>query len=185
MSTKQPGLDEGRLLSLATQGDKKAFGVLYERYLDEIYRYVYYRIGDQQEAEDITATSFVKTWEYLPKIYRNNPSNLNLRKWLYKVAKNLVIDYYKKKKALPLLNGLHDEQDSTKKEAEHNIQTDELAKAIRLLRPDYQQIIILRFVNRLSHQEVADIMELSLGQTRILQHRALKKLKDLLPDEST
>jgi RNA polymerase sigma-70 factor (ECF subfamily) len=184
MPTERSDVEEKRLLSLATQGDKKAFGVLYERYLDEIYRYAYYRLGDQHEAEDITADTFTKTWEYLPKIHQQEASIYNFRSWLYRVAKNLIIDHYKKKKTLPLLNSFHIDQDSTKKIAEQQIQSRYLTKAILALRPDYQQIIILRFINQLSHKEVAEIMELSTVQSRVLQYRALKKLKELLSDES-
>jgi len=157
---------------------------LYERYLDEIYRYAYFRLGDRDEAEDITANTFMKTWESLPKIYQQDGSIYNFRNWLYRVAKNLIIDHYRKIKTLPLLNNFHEDQDATIKDAEQNIQSGHLSKAIMALRPDYQQIIILRFINQLSHQEVTEIMKRSTSQTRILQHRALKKLRELLSDES-
>jgi RNA polymerase sigma-70 factor, ECF subfamily len=184
MYTERSDIEEQRLLHKAAQGDKMAFGILYERYLDEIYRYVYLRLGDPHEAEDITANTFLKTWLYLPKINPQEEGIWNFRSWLYRVAKNLVIDHYKKKKTLPLLNGFHEDHDATIKVAEQNIQSRNLKKAILALKPDYQQILILRFINQLSHKEVAEIMGLNIGQTRVLQHRALKQLKEILSHES-
>ena len=184
MSTERSALEEKHLLSLAAQGDKEAYGELYERYLKEIYRYAYFRLGDQTEAEDITANTFMKTWEYLPRIYKRDASIYNFRNWLYRVAKNLIIDYYRKKKPLPLHDYYLEDHDSTIKDAEQDIQSRLLTKAILALSPDYQQIIILRFINQLNHQEAAKIMGRSTGQTRILQYRALKKLREILSDES-
>jgi RNA polymerase sigma-70 factor, ECF subfamily len=183
MSGDRSDLDDNRLISLATQGDKKAFGVLYERYVSEIYRYAFYRLGNQQDAEDITANAFIKTWEYLPKIYERDGSIRNFRNWLYRVTKNLIIDYFRTKKTVPLENGVYDGQDPRDNTTEENIQTGHLKKAIMQLRPDYQEIVILRFINQLSHKEIAKILKLSTGQTRILQYRALKKLREIISDE--
>jgi RNA polymerase sigma-70 factor, ECF subfamily len=183
MATDRSDCDDKRLLSLATRGDKKAFGFLYERYRDEIYRYAFYRVGDPHEAEDITANAFIKTWEHLPRIYEQDSSIRNLRSWLYQVARNLVVDHFRQAETLPLAHTLRDGQDSTKSSAEQNIEHEHLAQRIMELRPEYQQIIILRFVNQLSHEEVAAIMELNAGQTRVMQHRALKELREILSDE--
>jgi RNA polymerase sigma-70 factor (ECF subfamily) len=185
MQKDRSDIEDTRLLLLATQGDKDAFGQLYERYMAEIYRYIYYRLGDHHEAEDITANVFIKTWEYLPKIYQQGGNIQNFRNWLYRVAKNLIIDFYRTKKTTLLQNGFYEEDDSIKKIVDQNVQIRILIKAIMALKPDYQQIIILRFINQLSHKEVAEIMELSTGQTRILQFRALKKLREIISDDST
>lgn len=183
MSGDRSDLDDKRLISLATQGDRLAFGILYERYVNEIYRYAFYRLGNQHDAEDITANAFIKTWEYLPKIYHKDDSIRNFRNWLYRVTKNLIVDYYRSNKTVSLENGVHGDDDPSNNDAEQDFQSRHLAKAIMQLKPDYQQIIILRFINQLSHKEIATIMELSTGQTRVLQYRALKKLREIISDE--
>jgi RNA polymerase sigma-70 factor, ECF subfamily len=183
MSPGRSDQDDRRLLRLATQGDKNAFGKLYERYLDEIYRFVFYRLGNQEEAEDITANAFIKTWEYLPAIEKQDDSIKNFRNWLYQVSKNLIVDYYRKKKTVQLPNGTYESEVSTEVISEKNIRSGKLVHAIMELKPEYQQIILLRFVNQLSHEDTAEIMGLNTGQTRILQYRALKKLRKILSDE--
>jgi RNA polymerase sigma-70 factor, ECF subfamily len=176
--------DDHHLLKLATQGDKRAFGVLYERYLGEIYRYVYYRVGDQREAEDITASTFSRTWEVLPRIAEAEVSIRSIRHWLYGVARNLVTDFYRTRETVALPEDFHRDQDLVEGEIEKRFQARQLTEAILQLRPDYQQIIILRFVNQLSHRETAEIMALSDGQSRIMQYRALRKLREIMTDAS-
>ena len=176
--------DDNHLLTLATQGDKRAFGVLYERYLDEIYRYVFYRVGDEHEAEDITANAFIRTWEHLPKMGRTGAGIRGFRNWLYRVAKNLIIDFYRTRETVPLPDGYHRDEDPVEGAVERNAQAGRLAEAIMQLKPEYQQIIILRFINQLSHKACAEIMTLSDGQSRVLQYRALRKLREIMTDAS-
>jgi RNA polymerase sigma-70 factor, ECF subfamily len=175
---------ENRLLSQAAQGNKNAFGLLYERYQDEIYRYVSYRVGDPIEAEDITSNVFLKTWEYLPKIKKQDASIRNLRAWLYRVAKNMIIDFYRTKKPERMTSFIKEDENSTRDSKEPVIPTSRLTKAIMELEPRQQQIIVLRFINQISHKEAAEIMGLNPAHTRILQYRALKKLQEILSDES-
>ena len=160
--------------------------MLYERYLDEIYRFVYLRVSDTLEAEDITENAFLKTWEHLPKLSAKGDQIDNFRAWLYRTALNLVIDYYRSKKPLALKDDFPaKEQDSPEAFTDLNLLSQQLANAIKELSPDFQQIIILRFVNQLSHQEAALMMNRSYGHVRVLQHRALKKLKEILTKEKS
>ena len=170
------------LLRLAMEGDKEAFGSLYEQYLDEVYRYVYFRVGSECEAEDITADAFLKTWEYLPRLSQQGSTIRNFRSWLYGVAKNLVTDYYRKEKPIALPDNAHDGEDPVRRTAEEKRELRQLAEAIMQLSPDYRQVIVLRFVNELSHRECAAVMGRTIGQTRVLQYRALKKLREVIDD---
>lgn len=170
-----------KLLLLAAHGDKHAFGMLYSHYLDEIYRFVYFKISDEQIAEDITEETFLRTWNSLSKIYKKDGKVDNFRAWLYRVANNLVIDHYRKKK--PVLNLDRTwikkqplPEDLVLKEELSN----QLVRLIKRLEPIHQEIIILRLVNDLSHKEVADVMNISEGYSRVLLYRALKQLKDIL-----
>jgi RNA polymerase sigma-70 factor (ECF subfamily) len=172
---------EERFLRLAAEGDKQAFGMLYERYLDEIYRFVFYKVGSQPTAEDLTEEAFLRAWEYLPRIYKKDQKMDNFRAWVYRIANNLVIDFYRKKK--PVENIEAPEIGTTalpESVAIANEQSQQLAQSIRKLKPDHQQIIILRLVNDLSHKEAASIMNISENHSRVLLYRALKKLKDNL-----
>lgn len=178
---KQDALSDNHLLQLVEEGDKQAFGLLYQRYLTEIYRFVFYKTGTEQVAEDITEDTFIRTWERLITYYDNKRSINNLRAWLYQTANNLVIDYYRKQKPVPLLDKLtHSNEASPEEITEIKDISQVLMESIRTLKPKFQQIIILRFINELSHEETASIMKISVSYSRVLQYRALKKLEAYL-----
>lgn len=169
------------LLARASKGDKQAFGILYQRYMDEIYRYILYKVDIPTTAEDLTEDTFLNTWEYLPKIAKNDGNIKNFRAWLYRTARNLVIDFYRKKKPLNIFEKLIPATRlSPEKIAQRNSQSKRLTKAIKLLDDAHQQIIILRFINEFSHREIASIMDISETYSRVLQYRALKKLAIIL-----
>ena len=90
MSSDQHTAIENDLLARAIKGDAEAFGNLYERHMMSIYRYIHYRIGEVQEAEDLTETVFVKVWQAMPNFKMGKAS---FRTWLYRVAHNLLVDY--------------------------------------------------------------------------------------------
>src|SRR5437870_5432603 len=89
------GHDEGKLVRLAVDGDSEAFGALYVRHMDVIYRYIYFRISDEVEAEDLTEEVFIRAWEALPSY---KPGEFPFTSWLYRIAHNLIIDYHRKRK---------------------------------------------------------------------------------------
>ncbi len=181
--------DESRqteLLKFAVEGDKQAFGLLYEKYLDEIYRFAYYKVGDSMLAEDITEETFLKTWESLPKLYAKGQKMGNFRAWLYRIAHNLVIDYYRKKKPEQLGENQYQSKALSPEEiSERHALTQRIIAALKKLEPKLQQIIILRFINQLSHQETASIMNISNTYSRVLQYRAIKALKVILLKKET
>jgi RNA polymerase sigma-70 factor (ECF subfamily) len=175
---------EKRFLQLAAQGDKQAFGMLYKRYLDEIYRFVFYKVGSKPTAEDITEEAFVRAWENLPRTYKRDQKLENFRAWIYRIANNLVIDFYRKKKPVENIESpnlgsapLPETIAIEREETEH------LAKSLRKLKPDFQQIIILRVVNELPYNEIASIMSISENHSRVLLYRALKKLKGIIKED--
>lgn len=168
---------ESALLQRAIEGDAKAFGVLYERHMLEIYRYIYYRIGHVQDAEDMTEVVFLKVWESLPSF---QPGRASFRTWLYRVAKNSLIDRYRTQKQVEGLPdyGLQSPAGTPEQSLAQQQDLDDLTPALQKLAPDYQEVLTLRFINELSHAETARIMERSEGAVRVLQHRALKALKE-------
>jgi RNA polymerase sigma-70 factor (ECF subfamily) len=183
MKLLHPELKDNELVKRAVRGDTSAFGKLYERYLEAIYRYVYFRVADTYEAEDLTETVFLKAWEALPRL---NQNDLNFRAWLYRVAHNVVVDRHRTfKPTVPLehvithKNVLAENPEIT---AQNGETVTEMARLIASLDDDLQQVITCRFVMNLSHAETAAIMGRTEGYVRVLQHRALKKLKDVLKD---
>jgi RNA polymerase sigma-70 factor, ECF subfamily len=170
------------LLARALQGDADAFGDIYERYLDEIHRYVYFRVADRFEAEDLTETIFLKAWEALPRF---RSPDVNLRAWIYRIAHNTVVDHYRTHKPASELP-LEQARDASPL-PEHRIQNleehERLAALIRLMDENMQQVIICRFANGMSHAETAEVMGIKEGHVRVLQLRALQKLRELLENE--
>lgn len=169
---------DSHLLRLAEKGDKQAFGLLYQRYLKEIYRFVFFKTGTKEIAEDITEDTFIKTWERLISSHNQERSINHIRAWLYQTANNLVIDHYRKRKPVQLIDKIfHSNKASPEEIAEFNHMSQTLLESIKELKPKFQQIIILRFINELSHEETASIMRISVAYSRVLQYRAIKKLR--------
>jgi RNA polymerase sigma-70 factor (ECF subfamily) len=177
-------ISEKDLLGLAMQGDKEAYGQLYQLYLDQVYRYVYFKVGNKEDAEDITENVFVRTWTAI----HNKKGQIvieNFRAWIYRAAHNLVIDHYRKK-------GSKQEQEagedltSTEEPVEAIVEKDFENKAlydvIQKLDERMQQVIILRFLNGHSHAETARIIGIKPGHVRVLQYRALKQLQELFAE---
>jgi RNA polymerase sigma-70 factor (ECF subfamily) len=177
-------IPDTQLIEQAAKGDKAAFGRLYERYLDEIYRYVYFRLFNHQEAEDLTETAFLKAWEALPK---SRKKIKNFRAWIYRIAHNLVIDEVRKKHPEALEGNAVVQEKHFKIEGvlEEKQESQALVNALAQLEPNYQQVIVLRFFNQVSHAEVAQILELNEGHVRVLQYRGLKRLRQLMEKGST
>ena len=166
----------------AVEGDAEAFGDLYQRYLKLIYKYIYYRVGEQDEAEDLTETVFLKVWETLPRFRVEQAS---FKTWLYRIAHNLLVDRHRTRKTMVSLDSQPTLRDPTLLPENEVIREEEhewISAAIAKLPPDYQQILVLRFIERLSHSEAAEIMERSVPAVRVLQYRALKAMADELRD---
>ena len=166
------------LVLKASQGDQDAFGNLYELFLDQIYRYVYFRVGNQEDAEDLTENSFVKAWQAMLKEPEKPIRNFSA--WIYSIARNLITDHFRRKKPVQMeeiaetIKMSTDEvEDTIIEEAEFA----ELAAAMQNLDERSYQVIQLRFLLNRSHAETAAVLDLEEGHIRVLQYRALKKLK--------
>jgi RNA polymerase sigma-70 factor (ECF subfamily) len=171
---------DAELVARALKGEAEAFGQVYDRYLDPLYRYAYYRVGDHAEAEDLTETVFLKAWEALPRLELRS---VNLRAWLYRIAHNTVIDHLRARKpTLPLEAAAPIQDRSPAPEATQvrREQVGALAQAMAGLKPELQQVLACRFFSGMSHAETAAVMALKEGHVRVLQHRALKQVRVFL-----
>jgi RNA polymerase sigma-70 factor, ECF subfamily len=170
------GFSENEIVRNAVNGDVEAFGILYEKYLDAIFRYIYFRVSNSQDAEDLTGIVFMKAWEALPKFRLNG---FPFSSWLYRIAHNVVIDFHRKKSSFSIEKVdefAFDPQINLLTEIADKEQLRKLIYAVSLLPDDQQQVIILRFVEGLSYKEIARIIGKNDGACRMIQHRALAAL---------
>ena len=162
--------------------DPNAFGELYERYVDRIYNYIYYRTSDTHEAEDLTARVFYRA---LGHIAQYNQHGAPFAAWLYRIAHNLVANWYRdrsRRKYVRLddLVTLAEKGLGPHSQAEQNEETRWLLKTLGRLPAERQQLLILKFVEGLSNVDIAKIMGRSEGAIKSLYHRTLLALRDEL-----
>ena len=167
------------LLADAKAGQEAAFSRLYDMFFDKMFRFVYYRVGHKEIAEDLTEEVFIRAF--------NNLSTLDdassFESWLYQIARNRIIDYYRTKKQLLPLDDLENTL-----EYETNVidvvnlelQQKTFVKLLKELSPEQQTVIKLKFFDDLSNSEIAALMDKNEGAIRVIQHRAIAKLKELI-----
>jgi len=180
------GLDNERLLaSRASQGDRDAYAELYQRYVDKIFRYIYYKVGLRAETEDLTSQTFMKAWDAIGDYeWRNHPFGA----WLFRIAHNLVVDHHRSRRDLVSLSDATPqlEQKASRDDLRPErvlsemITSERVRHAIGRLTEEQQQVLILRFFEGMSTGEVSDLMGKRRGAIRGLQFRALSALRDLL-----
>ncbi|MBI4992337.1 MAG: sigma-70 family RNA polymerase sigma factor [Candidatus Harrisonbacteria bacterium] len=177
--------EEKKHIQRAKGGNKEAFGLLYDHYLPKIYRFIFLKVANRAEAEDLAHEVFLNAWQ---SIYRYKDEGFPFSSWLYQIAKNGVIDFYRTSKKNIQLEAVNEELVKINANYPENLETalalEKLQKIIRLLKPEYQDVLIMRFVEDMSHEEIAAILNKSEGAVRLIQHRALKELKSLYEKNS-
>lgn len=173
------------LTQLAKVGDKQAFERLYEMYFAPVFRYIYFRVKNKEEAEDMSQTVFLKAFQALPRFEpQQDKSPLA---YFFTVARNTVTDYWRKKNAVAARETSADAlvfepPDETAKDVTGQIENAHIIRqALRSLTEEQQEVIILRFINDLSCKEVARLLGKSSAAVRQLQSRALAALRKKLP----
>jgi RNA polymerase sigma-70 factor, ECF subfamily len=178
------------LVTLAQQGDGEAFGLIYDRYVDAVYRYLYYRVGSSQLAEDLTSETFVRA---LRRIDSFHWQGKDIGAWFVTIAKNLVTDHFKSSRfklevstgdILDAAHGGSVNQGGANPGPEEivlgQLRDAELLGAVKQLKPDQQECIVLRFLQGLSVAETSDVMGRSEGAIKQLQLRAVRSLAKLV-----
>lgn len=173
--------DENKLIKEAQKGESECFGRLYDHYIPQIYRFVLMKINHRQEAEDLVHEVFLSAWQNLDSY---SHQGFPFSSWLYQIARNKVIDHYRLKKPMTQLEDVDEGFVKIAAVVEHNLDANldlkRIYGALNQLTPDQKDVIIMRFVEDLSHQEISAAMDRSEGAVRLLQHRAINTLKDLL-----
>lgn len=177
------GAQERELVRRAKTGDPTAFAELYRRYQPKIHRYCFYRVGNPETAEDLTAEVFVRMVERIDDFhYRGRP----LLAWLYTIARNLVTDHYRHQGQathLELNEGLVADGTDLDHQAHIALEQTRLTYALSQLTEDQRQVIILRFFEGADNATTARILDKTVGAVKALQHRALVSLSRLLDAE--
>lgn len=166
-----------QLVLKAQKGDQGAFSAVYDLFVDPIFRYVYYRVG-AGDVEDVVENVFLKVWENLRQ-YRPKRS---FSAWIFRIAHNLVVDYYRSGREREVLGLDPQIPDDSRlhnpiKNTQNVLDNEVLRRAVAMLKKQYRDVVIYKFINEFSNEEIAEIMQKSEGSLRILQFRALKALK--------
>lgn len=172
---------ELRLVRLAKEGNKDAFGEIYQLYLERVYRFVLYLVYDEPLAQDLTQETFVRAWKYLPKFRLGDGGTM--QSFLYTIARNLVIDHQRKHTELSLDNeagSLISSNEDLEKSYLNEETEREVENALKNLSDFDRQIVILRFFEDLPFKDVAKILNKKEGALRVRLHRSLEVLKEYL-----
>lgn len=171
--------DDEQVIQQVKNGDTEAYGMLYEQYAEVIFRYVYSHLDNRLDAEDLTEEIFLRAWRALPKY---DERGLPFTAFLFRIARNSLIDYYRQKKVVSSLEDMEIQSHEAGPEeaTDMRIENQDLRQTIAELREDYRNVLVFRFLSGLSPEETAQMMQRSVGAVRVLQHRALSALKELM-----
>ncbi len=177
--------DDAGLAARAAAGDAGAFGVLYDRYVDAVYRYSYYRVRNEADAEDVTSDVFFKALRAMPRYQPRQP----FLAWLYRIARNTIIDRVRRQRPQVAYEDALDHVEADKvldpdARLEQLSDSLELREAIARLTPLQQDVIILRYLEGLDTRAIGEIIGRRDGTVRGIEFRALGTLRQLLPREA-
>lgn len=167
---------------LAAQADRAAFAVLYRRYLDRVYGYCFYLLGDHHDAEDATERTFLAA---LSAIERFRDTGSTFRAWLFRIAHNQLANALRgrARRGTTSLDAIADPpgvDDDPARAVDRADEARRVRRALATLPEDRRQVLVLRFVDGLSAREIGEVLERSEGAVRVLQHRALRDLERIL-----
>lgn len=175
--------DDNNLLQ-ARQGNRDAIAQIYEHYKEPVFQFIRLRVGDLYTAEDLTAQVFLK---FMRSLRGSNPPTQSLRGWIFKVARNTIYDHYGEPAALPIetldqwLTGTA--SSDLEVQVMQEISVERARRAIQMLVPAHQEVLMLRFDQQLSLKETADVMDKDVNTIKALQFRAVNTLRQILRDD--
>jgi len=182
--SRMPLANERQLVLQAQDGNSEAFGQLYDAYMERIYRFVYFRVEDQQTAEDITSQVFLKAWSNLDRFQFSRTPYLA---WLYTIAHNAVIDHYRTRKVTTALDDVQlsqpDHSELVENEIDLTVEMKSVKTALQALTDDQQKVLTLKFIEGMSNNEIARHLGKREGAIRALQMRGLQALAKQLEEK--
>lgn len=167
------------LVKRCQDGDNEAFGEVYDIYLDEIYRFVFYKVSHKELAEDLTEDTFFKAWT---KIDSYKKTDVKFSAWLYRIANNTIIDHLRKEKVHieEIVEEIKDERMNTKDLTEESLNQQMLQRALKTLPDSQREVVILKYVNDQTNSEIAYTINKSETAVRTLLSRGIAKLKETI-----
>lgn len=164
------------------KGDHQGFTELYDEFADKVYRFIYFKVGDFH-AEDLVELTFLKVWEARDSY---KPTKSSFKTWLFTIARNVVIDFYRaNKESLSLDDAVNvqiAEVEGPKHRAHQSIEKQGMKEALQELDEHYREVITLRYLEDLNYGEISDLLGKTESSVRVLHFRGLKKLKQILKD---
>jgi len=167
------------------QNSRKIFSQIYDQCIEKIYRFIFLKVNSQEAAQDLTSETFLKFWKRFNK--SQEPAIENPRAFLYQIARNSIIDYYRQrpKSSLIPLEGIQIKDPNINPEKEVLLDSDlqELNLALTKIPEDYQDVIIWYYLDELAISEIAEILDKSENTVRVTIHRALKTLREAIDNQ--
>ncbi|MEK7139247.1 MAG: RNA polymerase sigma factor [Patescibacteria group bacterium] len=167
--------------------DPDVFGRFYDLYIERVYRFIYFKVSSQEEAEDLAAETFLKVWQHL----LDGKKIEHVNAFVYQIARNVVIDWYRKRASHKMVDiedeqlmAVPDEAPSVEDTIALKFDAEQLAKYLRQLKEEYRDIIILKYLDELSVEEIATVLDTSRGNVRVLTHRALATLRQIIEQDN-
>ncbi len=156
---------------------RKKFAKIYDKYIEKIYRFIFLKVNSPEIAEDLSSETFLRGW----KAFQNPKKIKNPQAFLYKIARNLVIDHYREKGKAQIISAEYasiiDPCQDLAEKAMLTSDVNSIRQALVNVKPDYQDIIIWRYLDEMSISEIAQALDRTDGATRVLLHRAMKALR--------
>jgi RNA polymerase sigma-70 factor (ECF subfamily) len=169
--------NEAAIVTRAQAGDSEAFGLLYDHYLDPIYRFIYYKVFSREVAEDLTSDTFMKA---LKRFSSYNPERGRFNSWLYQIARNTVVDYYRtKKESVPIDDVFdlgHDERTPEQLDALQGLA--KVEEYLTTLPARQREIITLRIWEGKSFDEIASLLGGTEGSVKMAFSRSIRQLRE-------
>ena len=162
--------------------NRKIFTQIYDDYVDKIYRFIFFKVGSEEIAQDLCSETFLRAWQ----CFKDNKKIDNPNAFLYQIARNLVIDHYREKGRtqtisadyVPIIDPSQDLEGKILQDSDMGMIQSELVN----LKPEYQEVIIWHYINDLSVPEIAKMIDKKEGTVRVRIHRALKSLKNKIEE---
>lgn len=180
-------MSEQDLLTKAAEGNSQAISELYELHISSVYRFVYYKVGNKEDAEDVTQDVMVAAFDGL----HNFRGEASFRNWCYEIAKRKIADMWREKYKMPTVDieavlGIHTTietaEEAEEMQAHDEFKMQQVEQVLGKLKENYRRVLEYRFLKNYSIKETAAAMDISVSNAKVLQHRALKKAAQLEPE---
>lgn len=171
------------LIHQIKNGDEQAFTFFYESYKDKIYRFIYFKTSDQEKAHDLMGDSFIKVYDYIKK---GNEID-NFQALLYRIARNLVIDFYRTRREEISLEDAPEtiSPNNIEDEVGDRLKVAQIKKYLNNIKKEYREVVLLHYFDNFSFSEVAEIVGETEGNIRVRAYRGIKQLKKILKEEKS